>query len=264
MLSAIEILNNSGIKAADNMLVCPKHGPYKGWTMEVIGQSINSICDKCVEEEAEHNRQQIYSANLEVQKRLDDAKRNSAFNNSCIPPKFMKKSIKDFIPTCKEMEEVLKMAKDYIIGFDEIKESGRSFLFSGNSGTGKTHLATAIANNVIRMGYTAVYVNSLNYLSKVKTAWNFNAGISEDEIVESYVKPDLLLIDDLGKGTLDAKEKGMIFRLIIRREEEGKPMIGITSLTEQRLCDLIDIDSVRRLKTSGGRTIRFDWKPFES
>lgn len=242
-------------------LSCDKHGSYSGWVVVVGDAQINSICDTCAEEEAERNRQAFYAENRANAERVAAEGRRNAINSACIPPIFKNKSFKDFAVSCKEMDEVKKRMARFIINFEEERKNGTSFLFSGQSGTGKTHLATAVANNLIQKGFSAVYVSSLNYLSKVKISWNQSSNTSEDEIIEHYVSFDVLIFDEL-KGTYDSKEKAMIFRLISRRHEEGKTTIGITTLSEKRLVGVIDEDAVRRLKTVGG-VIQFSWQPFQ-
>lgn len=246
-------------------LNCDKHGEYEGFSAFItsLDEWVQSECPKCSEEEAARKREAIYEQNRILQKKQEEARLPDAFKNSCIPPRFKDKTMKDFIPTCKEMEDVRKLAERYIVGFDKAMEFGTSFLFTGESGVGKTHLATAIANNIMRKGFTAVYISALNFLSKVKSAWNPNSGTSEDQIIENYVSFDLLILDELGKGTMDAKEKAMIFRLIDRRYEESKPTIGISKLPEKRVAELIDEDAVRRLKSGGGSAVIFNWKPFQ-
>lgn len=255
MKSIGTLLESSG-STTTKSLCCPVHGDYQGWSMIVAGGEINSICDQCA---AEEQRQKIQAVE-EERERLRNA---VGFNNSCIPPRFAKMSFKDFQPTCDKAAKVKERVGKFIVNFKDSMENGTSFLFSGGTGTGKTHLACATANNVIRSGRSAIYVSSLNYLSKVKAAWNEAAGTSEDEVIESYVKFDLLILDELGKGELNQKERGMVFRLIDRRSEECKPTIGITKFSPDKLISLIDDDAVRRLKAGSGGILLFDWPAYE-
>jgi DNA replication protein DnaC len=255
-MKGIETLLQSSGSTTTKNLCCPVHGDYQGWTMTVAGEEINSICDKCADEE---QRQKAQAAE-EERERLRNA---VGFSNSCIPPRFAKMAYNDFKTNCDKAVAVKGRVGDFIKNFKDSMGKGTSFLFSGSTGTGKTHLACATANNIIRKGYSAIYVSSLNYLSKVKAAWNVEAGTSEDEVIESYVKFDLLILDELGKGELNQKERGMIFRLIDRRSEECKPTIGITKFSPDKLISLIDDDAVRRLKAGGGGVLLFDWPAYE-
>jgi DNA replication protein DnaC len=257
MKTAGSLLNNPAMPA---VLVCPEHGEFRGWVTTIEGMQIQSQCEACFQEEQAAEKEK---RDAEIRARMQSGQYDEARRKSCIPPKFMAKNFKDWVVTNPAAEEIKKLMADYVVNFEQYKQDGRSFLFLGNSGIGKTHLATAIANNLISRGKTAVYVSTLNFLSKVKTAWNPNSETSEDTIIEDYVSFDLLVLDELGKGNYDAKERGMLFRLIDRRYEEGKPMIGISKLSEKQLCGLIDDDAIRRLRTGGGKILHFNWQPHE-
>lgn len=247
-----------GLQSVPKLLICPKHGPYSGWVTMIpdLGREVNSECPECSKEQhqqllEEKNKQQRMNEN------------RTAFNNSCIPPRFRDKSFRDYEPACPAAGRVKMILENYIRNFSKALESGTSFLFSGGTGTGKTHLACAVANNVMLLGHSAMYISSLNYLSKVKLAWKADSNQAEDDIIESFTKFDLLIFDELGKGELNAKEKAMIFRLIDRRHEENRPTIGISKFNEARICQLIDDDAVRRLKCGGGGTLLFDWGNYQ-
>lgn len=238
------------------MLNCPKHGRYSGWQVSIGDRVIGSTCDHCAEEERQAEL-------AELSKRIQVSQKRDVFNNSCIPPRFTGKSFRDFHPRSDDERRVKSVLERYVSGFEMARREGTSFLFVGPTGVGKTHLAAAVANNVMLLGYSAVYVSCLNYLSRIKRAWNPGESSSEDELIESFVGYDLLVLDELGKGTLDQKEKGMIFRLIDRRYEENRPTIGISKFPEQRVVELIDDDAVRRLKAGGGGTLVFNWPAYE-
>lgn len=246
------------IKSASRpeVLYCEKHGHYHGWVATILGEEIPSECDACAKEQHARELDAINAAQREREA-------SAGFCFACIPPRFQDKTFGNYKEVCAAAKDVVLFAKDYVINFNSILDNGRSFLFTGNTGTGKTHIACAITNNIIRRGYTATYVSSLNFISRMKKAWsNFNEE-TEDDIIEAMMKFDLLVIDELGKGELGPKERGMIFRLIDRRTEEKKPVIGISKYSEEKLKLMIDDDVVRRLKAGGGKAILFNWPTFE-
>jgi DNA replication protein DnaC len=233
---------------------CDKHGEFEGFVMMVAGREIPSVCPECLEEER--------VAELdEFKKGQKQRERVDIFNQSCVPKRFQECGFGQYEPTCKDAEVVVKRLKNYVINFEKAKEKGASFLFLGNTGTGKTTLAAAVLNNVMNKGFTGVYVSTLNYLSKVKRSWVAGATVSEDELIESFVKFDLLVLDELGKGSCSPKEKGIIFRLLDRRYEEQKPTIGISICNEKVLNERIDPDASRRLKANGG-VLNFNWATY--
>jgi len=234
---------------------CGKHGEFEGFVMMVAGKEVPSVCPHCLDEE---RVLELGKFKKEQQQR----ERVDIFNQSCVPKRFQACSFGQYEPTCKDAEVIVKRLKNYVLNFDKAKERGASFLFLGNTGTGKTTLAAAVLNNVMNKGFTGVYVSSLNYLSKVKRSWVAGATVSEDELIESFVKFDLLVLDELGKGSCSPKEKGIIFRLLDRRYEEQKPTIGISICNEKELNKRIDPDAGRRLKANGG-VLEFNWSTFK-
>lgn len=240
-------------------LTCPVHGKYNGWTMVVAGNVIASQCDLCAEKERKAEVERIAEENRIA---IQAAKNSTIFKSSCIPPRFTGKSFKDWKVTCREAEEIKAKIGRFIVGFDEALKEGTSFLFTGHSGTGKTHAGCAIGNNLLMRGHSVIYISSLAYVSRVKQAWKHNSEESEDEIVQSFVAPELLIFDEIGKGTMDNKEKGMMHRVLDQRYEQCKPTIGISNLSEQALCKVLEPETVRRLKAGGGEVLEFNWKPY--
>jgi len=243
-------------KTKETKLSCPVHGEYWGFVMKANGRDIKGACPVCIEDER-------LSELMEIAKGQKARERIDVFNQSCVPKRFLSCNFASYKPVCKEAEEIKELLCRYVQNFEKVMERGTSFLFSGGTGTGKTTLATAILNNIMHRGFTGVYVSSLNYLSKIKRSWAPNTLLSEDELIEEYVKFDLLVIDELGKGVYSQKEKGIIFRLLDRRYEDNKPTIGISIHKEEKICKLVDPDALRRLTTGGGGTLKFSWGNYE-
>lgn len=236
-------------------LTCAIHGKFSGFQTKVNGKKINSDCPSCLEKaEAEARLKRNHETRLR--------ENSNIFSQSCIPKAYQNKSLKSWETRCKAAVELKALMGRYVMEFETVQKRGTSFLFSGGTRTGKTHLATAVANNVMRRGFTAVYISSLNYISKMKRSWTAGSTISEDEVVESFMKYDLLVFDELGKQN-NPNEKAMIFRLLDRRAEEKLPVLGVTKYSDTQLAKLIDDDAVSRLVRGGGRVIKFNWSNYE-
>jgi DNA replication protein DnaC len=244
----------------EKQVECKKHGKYLAHIVTIPGttKEVYSRCPECEKLDLEIER---YQRHLQLEQQLNV---NAVFKNSCIPTAFQGKSFKTWHPANRKAVEVRDLMARLVKEFGRAKSMGTCFLFSGNTRTGKTSLACAVLNNIMRLGHTGAYINSLHYISQVKRSWVSGSELSEDQIIESYVLPfELLVIDELGKGNLTPKEKGIIFRLIDRRAEENLPTIGITKFSEQQLVKLIDDDIVARLKRGGGSVLKFDWPNYE-
>ena len=92
----------------------------------------------------------------------------------------------------------------------------------GPPGTGKSHLAQAIGHAVIRSG-SVVYYRSI--FDVVRDFLHDEATGGEEKVLGRYLKPDLLIIDDMGMKQLPKRSGEYIFEIIMRRHEVRSTMM---------------------------------------
>ena len=92
-------------------------------------------------------------------------------------------------------------------------------LFLGPPGVGKTHLAVAVGTQAIQNGF-AVY-----YRSIFDMATDFASQLPED-IIPKYVKPHLLILDELGMKPLTQSAADSLLEIIHRRYKVGSTIIA--------------------------------------
>lgn len=111
-------------------------------------------------------------------------------------------------------------AKSYVENIDQYLEDGTGIIFVGNGdvGTGKTHLACAIANELLESGYPVKVINVAKMIYQLK----------EDFKVDEYINVPILLIDDLGKETGTQWVCEMLYLIFNERYEAMKPTIITT------------------------------------
>ncbi|HEX2648078.1 MAG TPA: IS21-like element helper ATPase IstB [Candidatus Dormibacteraeota bacterium] len=108
----------------------------------------------------------------------------------------------------------------------ELVTEGRSAVFSGPSGTGKTHLSIALAYRAIQHGYEARFVGAdelIGELSRAATKGRLDAAL------EPYLHPHVLVIDELGYLSHAADAANVLYRVVNERYLAHRPMLLTTN-----------------------------------
>lgn len=88
--------------------------------------------------------------------------------------------------------------------------------FVGPPGVGKTHLAQAIGYEAIKMNFHVLYRSIFDL---VRDFLKDEAFSQQERIVRKYLKPDLLIIDDMGLKSLPRHSAEYLLEVIMRRYE---------------------------------------------
>jgi DNA replication protein DnaC len=89
-------------------------------------------------------------------------------------------------------------------------------LILGPPGTGKSHLVQAIGYHAIKSGFYVLYRSIFDV---VRDFLHDEAFAGEDKTLAKYLKPDLLIVDDMGMKQLPKRSGEYLFEIIMRRYE---------------------------------------------
>jgi DNA replication protein DnaC len=89
-------------------------------------------------------------------------------------------------------------------------------LFVGPPGVGKTHLAQGIGYEAIKMGFAVLYRSIFDLVNDFLKDQAFN---QLERTVRKYLKPDLIIIDDMGLKSLPKHSAEYLLEVIMRRYE---------------------------------------------
>ena len=151
---------------------------------------------------------------------------------------------KDDAELYRIMKINLKTTSSYAENFS--KDSPNLLLY-GHTGTGKTHLSTAIARKVIEKGYDVIYDSTQNIISDFETDRFKNAYSNAEPKAEKYLECDLLILDDLGTEFVTPFTISCLYNLLNTRQNRGLPTLISTNLSptdlqtkyEDRICSRI-------------------------
>ncbi len=93
---------------------------------------------------------------------------------------------------------------------------GRDVLVLGPPGTGESHLVQAIGYQAIKSGFVVRYRSTFDV---VRDFLADEAFAGADKILDKYLKPDLLIIDDMGTKQLPKRSGEDFFDVVMRRYE---------------------------------------------
>lgn len=126
----------------------------------------------------------------------------------------------------ENLTDAQKMCLNYCKNFDEFFKSGTGLLLYGTLGSGKTHTACSVANELFRTRGTSFIMTSVIELAEASMSSSQN-GWLWDRMSDD----DLVIIDDLGtEGTSDWRRE-IMYRAINGRIMSGKPMIITTNMS---------------------------------
>jgi DNA replication protein DnaC len=95
-------------------------------------------------------------------------------------------------------------------------------IFLGGVGLGKTHLSTSLAYAACLRGHSVLFTTAIDVINALSTAQS--AGRFQIEL-KRYLKPNILVLDELGYLPIDKHGADLLFQIISHRYEQGSIIV---------------------------------------
>lgn len=235
---------------------CKRHGAYEAKVTHILGRMMATSCPACQGEATEREVQRQQSEKAERDRRAIE----TAFERAGIPLRFQTRTFDNYDAKDEGQQKALRVARAYADNWPTMRERGTCLIFCGRPGTGKTHLACAIANTVIKAGATtALFTTVSDAMRSIKRSYDKDSGITESQAIKALVDPELLILDEVGADLGTEHSKTTLFDIINKRYEWIRPTIVLTNLDADALRAYLGERIVDRMREGGGKLVTFTW-----
>lgn len=195
----------------------------------------------------------------EAQNKIDRVK--LVMGRAGISPLHQDCTFSNYIVTNQGQRAALNSAKDYAEKFDG---GLSSFVFSGDCGTGKNHLAAAICNSLLARGKTVLCISLPDLMSKFRESYDKNSSLTSHGLLNELVRVDLLILDEIGIQHSNSDNTSIIINQIVDKRTSSLKSIGmLTNLDYTGMESKLGRRVVDRM-TMRGIWVNFNWESYRS
>ena len=237
---------------------CSEHGAYT--STNFIGEHW-TVCPKCMMIQRDKEAKEQLAADEKLRQERIASKWKAKITGAAIPERFKDRTLESYVAKTSGQQKALAFATEYAENFDLVLREGRSAIFVGKVGTGKTHLAIGIALSIMQQQRSALFVTVQRLIRRVKDSWHTKEE-TESQVVDVFASPDLLVLDEVGVQFGSEFEKQVLFDVLNTRYENRKPSILLSNIPKEQLSDYLGERVTDRLRENGGKVIGFDWESY--
>lgn len=200
---------------------------YKDWSLRTSKQEgkVDEWFQKC-------DCYEQLMKQRDIDKKLDLSNVPPIFSNATVASYNVEKY------KTKDSREIASLAKkaaaNYVYNFELMRESGKGlYFYSQIKGSGKTRLASSIANALVKeYGVDFAFIKSGDLMEQVKKAmFDKNSQTTKADVIKAFREVELLVIDDLALKETSEFEEDVLYDLMDYRLEHKKPTLFTSNVT---------------------------------
>ncbi|MEB5477284.1 ATP-binding protein [Acinetobacter pollinis] len=232
---------------------CEKH--HGEQMFEMMGRP---FCKKCSLEALEQARSSVQTqsdfANMQAEKRM---------SNAMLPHRHKHCAFENYRTDHDGQANAKAESIRFYQGF--LRKKMRNLVMVGRTGTGKTHLACALARNLLAKKQNIRYITSEDMVNKIAETWSKKQlGETEASMIARFVDCDLLILDEYGLHDQHETRLQLVHKVLYARYNARKPTMLISNFTKQQLQENLGDRLWSRFQEDHMTMVECDWEDTRS
>lgn len=224
--------------ASQNKYACPDCGkPTEPLVFELAGQTRlwARRCPECAaarEAERVARERELQEIHRELAERERRSRINKLFEASNLGARFARATFDTWLPR-PGTEKAYEACREYAENWPP--SGGRGLILSGPTGSGKSHLAAAIANHLLQHEVPVILQSVPKLLVMYASTQRFSSQVTSEQFIDTLVDADLLILDDLGAQQRGEWAEAVLYTVVDERYRRERPIVVTTNLAPRDL-----------------------------
>jgi DNA replication protein DnaC len=164
--------------------------------------------------------------------------RQAQILHTCAGERYVDCRLRNFTVTTPYQKRVVQTIREYCKTIAQRCQVGQGLVLYGPVGTGKDHLAYAVALSAVAAELTIGWLSGQEWFGQLRDA--IEDGTSEQSLMGRIARPNLVVISDPlpPGGQLTQHQSSMLFRAIDGRYAQGRATVVTVNLADDAEADL--------------------------